>query len=252
MVVAALVGSILVSLVIPLIIWIILIAKNKEERKGIIVLFVLGALFYIAMQFGIKQQGLAYLFNNTNLQTFMDEHYISYLILVALIGAVLAIIPELITILVIYKKKITFKQAVSLGLGYTTAESMFLIGYLGIAALVKYIGDNDYELVTSAETLFLSDFERILLGVTGIGLIVCLIYFIEENMTLWGILIKVICQALVAFLPGFLIAFSTKDLLEVFDRSMALIIIYIILTAVALCAAAFMNSVKWKMWDIHN
>ena len=64
MIVAALVCSILVSLVIPLIIWAILTKRNKEERKGIIVLFVLGVLFYSGMQFGIKQLGLEYLFSN--------------------------------------------------------------------------------------------------------------------------------------------------------------------------------------------
>lgn len=249
MIVAALVCSILVSLVIPLIIWAIITKRNKEERKGIIVLFVLGVLFYSGMQFGIKQLGLEYLFNNTNLQKFMNEHYVSYLFLVALAGAILAIIPELIIIIFVFKKKVTFKQAISLGLGYITAESMFLIGYQGIMLLVNCIKENNYNINSTAEALFLSEFERILLSITGVGLIVCLTYFIEEKMTIWGIVIKVVCQTLVAFLPGFLIAFSTSDLLEVFDRGFALVIVYIILFAVTVCAAAFMNSVKWKMWD---
>ncbi len=249
MIIAALVGCILVSIIIPLIIWFGLIIKNKEERKGIIILFIAGALFYAAMQFGIKQQGLAYLFNNANLQTFVNDNYIAYLFSVALAGALLAVIPEVIFIGLICKKKVTFKQAISMGLGYVAAESNFLIGYQGITTLIKCIREKSFELNVSANELFLSDFERLILSVTGTGLIVFLIYYMEQDMTFKGILIKVLCQAVVAFLPGFLIAFTTDDLLEIFDRSIALIMIYLLLSATAICAWAFLDSVKWKMYE---
>ena len=245
---AALVCNMIISILIPLVIWIILLIKNKEERKGMVILFLLGALFYACMQWVIKQEGLAYLFNHTDFKSFMDNHYIPYLLVVALAGALLAVIPEVITIM-LFNKKITFKQAVAMGLGYTMTESAFLIGYPGVMTIVEVVNNKDTEFNTTAGELFLSGYERILLTIIGTCLIVILIYYIEQKMTVIGVTIKVICQTLIAFMPGFFIAFSTSDYLEVFDRSFTLVMVYVVLTAAAVCSLAVLNSVKWKMYE---
>lgn len=247
--IAVLVLNSVISFVIPLAIWIVLICRNRDERKGIVILFVLDALMYVGMQWGIKQHGLAYLFNHTDFTEFMNNRYITYLFVVALAGAVLAVIPELIIIIPVYRGRITFKQAVSMGLGYAAAESSLLVGYQSVMSIVGSVKDKDTELVVSNWELLLSGYERVLLTVIDIGLVVLMIYLIENKMTVRAVFLKVILQTIIAFLPGFFIAFSMKNYLEVFDRSTTFIMVYIVLTAAAICSATVLNGVKWKMYE---
>ena len=244
----ALICNVVISILIPLIIWIILVLKNKKEMKGIIVLFLLEVIFYTGAQWGLKQHGLTYLFNHTDFISFMNNHYLQYLFIVALAGSVLAVIPEIITIL-IFGRKITFKQAISMGIGYTAAESTFLMGYQALMTIVTLLKDKDAKLSLTTGELFLSVYERIIVMVIGTGLIVTLTYFAEQKMLVRGAIIKVLSQTLILFLPGFFIAFSTKDYLEVFDRSVTTVMVYVLLTTAAVCALAIMNSVKWKMYE---
>jgi len=243
------IGSLIACFVIPLIIWLVIFVKGKGERGGIFVLFLLGALFYAGMQWGVKQHGLAYLFEKANLYSFMINHYISYLLLVALCGAILAIIPEIITVLGIFRRKITFKQALSMGLGYTICETGFLLVYPFVATLIPVLKNEATKLSTSSSEMVLSGFERLLLTVIGTGLIVMFIYDVEQKSTIKGSIAKVICQTLAAFIPGFLIAFSTEDFLEVFDRSTTLIMSYVILSAAAFACFILIDSLKWKMYE---
>ena len=247
--IAILIANLIITILIPIIIWVVLIAKNKNERKGIIILFILGALFYAGLQWGLKQHGLAYLFNHTDFESFMNNHYIPYLGVVALAGAILSVIPEWITIHFVYKKKVTFKQAIALGLGYVISESAFLMGYQSVMSIIQYYKNSDMEFSTSAGELMLSGYERILLSVIGIALIVVLVYFIEQKMPVRGIIIKTLVQAVIAFLPGFFIAFSTKNYLEVFDRSTTLIMVYVVLTTACVTGVAVLNGLKWKLYD---
>ena len=228
--------NLIITILVPVIIWIVLLAKNKEERKGITALFVCGALFYTALQWGLKQHGLAYIFNHTDFESFMNEHYIPYLFIVALAGALFAVIPEWITIQAVFKREVTFKQAVSMGLGYVTAESGFLMGYRSVMTIIQSLKDNSNDFDVSVKELALSGYERVLLSVIGIALIVVLTFFIEQKMVMRGVVIKTLIQAVIAFLPGFLIAFSTKNYLEVFDRSTTLIMVYV-------------NGLKWKLYE---
>lgn len=241
--------NLIISILVPVIIWTVLIVRNKSERKGIIILFLLGAIFYAGLQWGVKQHGLAYIFNHTDFESFMNDHYIPYLMIVALAGAMLAVIPEMITIRFVFMRRVTFKQAVALGLGYVTSESAFLMGYQSVMSIVQYVKNSDMEFSISANELMLSGYERVLLAIIGTGLIVILVYFIEQNMMIRGIIIKTIVHAIIAFLPGFFIAFSTKNYLEVFDRSTTLIMVYVVLTTAAIAAAAVLNGLKWKLYD---
>ena len=249
MIIPALVCNLIICFLIPLIIWVVVVFKNKAERKGEIILFVLGALFYTGIQFGIKQQGLTFLFKHTKLLDFMSNHYIPYIFLVALAGAILAVIPEWITIRFVYRRKVTFKQAISFGLGYTIAETGFITCYPDIEAIVMYIKDRTNEITVSLKSIVLSGFERVLMTIVGTGLIVILVYFVEQRMDIRGIILKVFCHMLVLFLPGFFIAFSTKEYLEVFDSSVTLVMVYVVLAAAAICSYAVMDSLKWRMYE---
>lgn len=247
--IAALAVNVGVSFIIPLIIAGILLAKNPMERKRIFLLFVSGVLIYFIMQWGIKEHGLAFLFNHTELTAFMEQHYIPYLLLVALAGAVLAILPELVIIVVLFKRQISFKKAVAFGLGYTAMESVMLVGYKSAFTIFEICRDSSAELSTSAAELFLSGYERVLMSIIQIALVVAFIYFAEQKMVVRGCIIKVFCHTLTAFLPAFFIAFSLTNYYEVYDRSVALLLVYIVLTVAAFCSLVVLNSLKYQLRD---
>lgn len=249
LVISALVVNVVISLIIPLVILVTLWVKHPMERKGITLLSIVGVVSYIGMQWGIKEHGLAYLFNHTSFQDFMNAHYIPYLLLVALAGAVLAGLPVLFVAGICCRRQVSFYKAVAWGLAYGATESVMLVGYKSFLTIIEYAKDSSQEISATAGELFLSGYERILMMLIEIAIIMAFLYFIEQKMTLRGLGIQLVCHTLVTFLPGFFIAFSTTSYYEVFDRSTTLIFVYIVLTVAAVCAIALLNTMRYSMVD---
>lgn len=97
--------------------------------------------------------------------------------------------------------------------------------------------------------LFLSSFERCLMLVINVAVVAALVFFAENKMPVRGCIIAVICMAMASFIPGFLIAFSTKDYLEIYTRDTALCLVYIVLSVMAFCGAATLNALKYSLKD---
>lgn len=247
--VAALGLTAVISIVVPLVILGIVIAKNPMERKGVLLAFLAGAGIYLLMEWGIKEQGLKLLFNHTALSDFMSRHYIPYLLFIALAGAMLALLPELLVVLLLFKRQMSFAKACMFGLGYGMAEAVMLVGYRSILTIAALLKDPETELNTTTAELFLSGYERILMMVIHIAIIVVFIYFIEQKMAVKGSIIVILCQTLAAFLPGFFIAFSLTNYYEVYDRTVALILVYVVLTLAAFCGFVVLNSLKYALKD---
>ncbi|MDE6434272.1 MAG: hypothetical protein K2L07_08585 [Lachnospiraceae bacterium] len=245
----ALVLTAVISIVLPLVILGIVWKKNPMEQKGILISFGLGVVIYFAMQWGVKEHGLQYLFNHSSLMIFMNVHYILYLFCVAFAGAVFALIPELLVLVLVFKKQMSFAKAFMLALGYAMAESIALVGYRSISTVFACLTKNDVEINTSTAELFLSCYERILFIVILAAVMISLVYFVEQKMPVRGILIALLCDTLLHFLPGFLIAFTTTSYIEVFERPVALALSYIILTAGAAAGIAVMNALKYSLKD---
>ena len=246
---AALIINTIICIMIPIIILGVLFFKNPIERKGLLVLFFSGGLVYVLMESVVKEQGLQYLFNHTDFTKFMADHYIAYLFTVALAGAVLAVLPEILIIICLFKRQMSLVKAVAMGLGYAMAEAVMLTGIKSIFTIVEMIKGTEAELTTAVVELYLSGYERLLLMLIQITLIVVLVYFVEHKMTVKGAMIKILCQTITGFLPGFLMAFTYKDFYEVYDRKWALSLIYIFLTAAAFCSAVVVNSLKYALKD---
>ncbi len=247
--IVALAVNAVISIAVPVVILIGMLVKNTKERISLLLLFIAGVITYMAMEWGVKEHGLAWLFNHTDFAEFMDSHYIPYLLVVAVAGAVLACVPITGIVAFTMKKKLSFSMAVVLGLGYTMAESVMLVGYRSINTIVELVKGTDMELNSTTAELFLSGYERILMSVIQIAVFVVLAYFIERNMTLQGNLIAVFCQTMAAFLPGFFIAFSLTDYYEVYDRSVALTLTYIVLTAAAICGGVVLYTFRYAFRD---
>ena len=246
--IAALAVSAIISFIVPLVIFICILVKGQEKKPVMFLFFVAGAVIYVAMQWGIKEHGLAWLFNHTDFMDFMNNHYIPYLLVVAIAGSVLALLPVYL-VCIIRKKQVSFLKGIVLGLGYTMAESILLIGLRSVNTIIELVKGSDMELNTTVAELFLTGYERILMSVIQIAIFIVFIYFIEQNMALRGGLIAVICHMLAAFLPGFFIAFSLKNYYEVYDRSVALILTYIVLTAAAITGVVILYSLRRLLND---
>ena len=249
LVISALVVNVVISLIIPVIILVTLWGRYPMERKGIGLLSLVGILSYAGMQWGIKEHGLAYLFNHTTFQNFMNVHYIPYLLIVAFAGAVFALLPVLPVAIVCCRRQLSFHKVTAWGLAYGATESVMLVGYKSLMTIVEYAKDTSQEISATAGELFLSGYERILIMIIEVAILMALVYFIEQKMTVRGICIQLICHTLVSFLPGFFIAFSTTSYYEVFDRSTTLIFVYIVLTVGAACAIALLNAMRYSMVD---
>lgn len=245
----ALIINTIISIIIPIIILGVLFFKNPMERKGLLVLFCSGGLVYLLMESVVKEQGLQYLFNHTDFAKFMTDHYLAYLFAVALAGAVFAVLPEILIIICLFKRQISLVKAVAMGLGYALAEAVMLTGAKSIFTIVEMIKGTEAELTTAVAELYLSGYERLLLMLIQVTMIVVLVYFVEQKMTVKGAVIKVLCQTITGFLPGFLMAFTYKEFYEVYDRKWALALIYIFLTAAAFCSAVVLNSLKYALKD---
>ncbi|MCM1499428.1 MAG: hypothetical protein NC124_13255 [Clostridium sp.] len=245
--IVALAVIVIVSTLLPLGLLTGMIIKNAGQRIHLLSMAVLGGVLYIVMEWGAKEHGLAWLFNHTNFEAFMNEHYILYLLLVAVAGAVLAVVPLMVLAATVFKDKIAFSGTIALGIGYTMTESIFLVGYRSVKTIVMLVEKSDDNLNVSTGELFMSAYERVLLSVIQITIFVVLIYFIRQKMPVRGSLTAVFCQGFTAFVPGFLIAFSLKDYYEVYDRTMGLGLTYIILTVAAIASAVVLYSLKYEL-----
>ena len=238
-----------ISIILPLVILGIVIYKNPMERWGIAATFLTGAGIYIVMQWGAKEHGLSYLFNHTAFSDFMNEKYILYLLCVAVVGAAFTMIPMLVLVCLVWKRQISFGKAAMMGLGYAMAEAVMLIGYRSIMTIIELLKESDTGINTATVELFLSGYERILMIIIEVAIIVAFIYFVEQKMSIRGSIIMVVCQTLTSFLPGFLIAFSLEKYYEVYSRELALVLVYIVLTVAAFSAVVVLYSLKYELKD---
>ncbi len=234
----------IVSIFIPLIVLGIIITKNKEQWKGICGIFLCGAIVYMTMQWGVKEHGLTWLFNHTDLMDFMNAHYLLYLLVVALAGAVLVTLAQLLVVAVLFKGKVSFVKSIAFSMGYSMTAATLLIGVRSINTIIELVKGTELEMDTTATELFLSGYERVLILIIEAAIITSLVYFVEKKKSVRGGVIAVFFYTMVAFLPGFFLAFTLSDFYEVFDRSIALMMIYVVLTATAVAGLVILNVLK--------
>lgn len=237
----ALVVNAIISIIVPFVVLGVTIRQNKDQWKGVLAAFLCGGLVYIAMQWGVKEHGLTWLFNNNNIMDFAEQHYIFYMLLIALVGAALTVFGQVLVVAVPFRKMMTAGKAISFSIGYSMVEATWLVGVSSINTLVEMLKGTEVDLDTSVVELFLSGYERILFFVIEMAITLILIYFVQHRMAMKGLLIALLCYTLVFFLPGFFIAFSLPEYLEVFSRSTTLVMVYIVLTASAFASIVIMK-----------
>lgn len=239
----------LICILLPMVILAVFFKKNKQQRGIQLMFFLVGAALYVAMEWGVKEHGLTWLFNHTDFLAFSKAHYISYLFIVALAGTLLCLIPVFLFVCFGMKKKCSMVKACELGLGYSMAEAVLLVGIRSVNTILELICGTDLELGSSVGELLLSGYERVVISIIHIGIFVLLIYFMQQKLSVRGFLLFLVIDVLVQFLPGFIIAFSTMDFLELYDRSVALVLVQLLLTMTAICMLFILNSLRYQLKD---
>lgn len=239
---------ILASIVIPLIGIIILLVKEKNSRIKQLGYLLCGAVIYLLMQWGIKEKGLQWLYNNKritgiDMNAFSTNHYMLNLFLVALVGSVFLYGVSDIFFRFIRKRKYSARNILFFGFGYCMTEAVMLAGIRSIYTIIYMIKGEEGDLSTGVTELFLSAYERLLIFVVELALLMVLAYFVQKKHSFLGTAVTGFCGTLLGFLPAFFIAFSTTQFLEIYSRTTALIIVYVFLTAAAVTACIVLWSI---------
>lgn len=238
-----------VSIILPVIIMAGILWKLKENglRNGLLILT--GVLHYLLFQWGIKEHGLQWLFNHAGLHEFMEAHYLFYLLLVALVGACLFYVVSYVIFNFFLKCNYRMGEIVLYGFSYCTCEAVLLSGITSINTIIQLAKGVGEPYTVNTSELFLSAYERVLIFILEIGLLVVLSYFVQQGKKLFGTGLTVFCGTLVGFLPGFFIAFSTKDFLEIYSRNVAYILIYLLLSFAAITSIVVIYSLRFSFHE---
>ena len=241
-------GSIVfVSIVLPIIISICVIWKDRKNIFRDVICFITGILVYIVTQWGLFEHGLQGLTNYSKesmvmMLRFMTNHYFIYMILVSLVCSVLLFGVSFLLAKFLVKGNYTLKNIFLYGLGYCGCEATLLVGIKSFRTIFEFIKGTEGALSTSVPELFLSAYERVLIGMIKIMLIFVLAYFIKKGKGMMGFLISLFGGILLNFLPAFFIAFSETQFYEIYSRNVALTIVYVLLTAAAVTAFVVMSN----------
>lgn len=245
----ALVLSVVLMGLIPCLLVIGIYFKHPMERKGLLICFFTGLVSYIVLQWGVKQHGFMYISEMKWFSRFIEAHYLLYLLLVALVGAMLMLFAIWMIANVIFKRQMSYSKAVVLGLGYTIAEAMTVAGVKNIQVIISVIKGNALDTKTSTLELYLAGYERVLILLIHVAIVVAFVYFMELKMPIRGGFLVTICNSLVAFLPGFFLAFTTRRFYEVYDKNFGFVLIYFALTAFAIGGIIVLYALRYSLKD---
>lgn len=248
---AALGTIVFASMILPAIVWIVLMIKEKNRRIRQMILSLCGAVLYFVMQWGIKEKGLQWLYNHKSttgidMNQFSINHYFLNLFLVSLVGALFLYGVTGVLLRFVFKKNYSYRNIIFYGLGYCISEAVMLAGIRSIETIVAMVQKSEGVLSTSVTELFLSAYERILIMVIEIALLVILAYFVQKGHTVSGVAITVLCNTLFGFLPAFFLAFSTVQYLSLYSRTTALVMIYVFLSVSALTGIVILWNFRYS------
>ena len=262
--------TLFVSLILPLIIYIVYGVKNKG--KGVWTAWLLGAAGFFVMQVIIRVP----LVNGVSLlpgfTLFVQRHYILYCLILAVTAALFEVIGRY-AVAKILSKKLSFTKGIAAGLGHGGIEAMVLIGmtYINNLLYIMMINSGTYDtvieqtaamgvdasplltiretlLATSAGMFYLAGYERILTMILHTALSLLVGYFVWKKKDALGILVCIVIHTLVDFVSPLLSGLSTDYLGFVISQNTAYVLIYVFLTLVAAGSVVLICKIK-KLWN---
>lgn len=267
--ISAVLVTLFITLILPIIVYIVYGVKNKG--KGVWTAWLLGAAGFFAFQIIIRMPILSVLSLLPGFMTFATEHFVLYSLILAFTAALFEVAGRYV-VAKIMSKKLTVERSFAAGLGHGSIEAMLIVGltYINNLIYISMINAGTYDLMveqsaalgvdtaqlvaikdsflnTSSVTFLLGGYERILTVILHIALSMLVCYYVSRKKDLIGIGICVGIHWAVDFVVPLVNALSTEYMGSVVSQSVAYVIVYIIMTAVAVAAVLVIKYLK-KNW----
>lgn len=267
--------TLIITLLGPIVAAIVYSVKNKG--KGVWKAWLLGAAGFFVLQILIRVPVLNVLGTFPWFQRFAENHYIVYCLILALTAALFEVVARF-AVAKILQKNMNYQQGVAAGLGHGGIEAIILIGMTYVNNLLYAIminsgsldemifraglsswsnttelADQLYQIKTAlvetpGYTFYLAGYERILcvLFHTAMSLLVC--HMVYKKKALLGVGIAFAAHFFVDFVSPLVNGLATPYLGNVISQGTAYVLVYGILTAVAVGAVALIGKIckKWK------
>lgn len=267
--------TLIITLVGPIVAAIVYSVKNKG--KGVWKAWLLGAAGFFVLQILIRVPVLNILGTFPWFQRFAENQYILYCLILAMTAALFEVVARF-AVAKILQKNMNYQQGVAAGLGHGGIEAIILIGMTYVNNLLYAVMINSgafdatlaqtgalpvpnaTELVdqlnqiktalieTPAYAFYLAGYERILcvLFHTAMSLLVC--YMVYKKKALLGVGIAFAAHFFVDFVSPVINGLATPYLGNVISQETAYVLVYGILTAVAVGAVVVIGKIckKWK------
>lgn len=269
----AIIITLFITLIAPVIVWIIYGVKNKG--KGVWKALALGAAGFVLLQMIIRMPILNIVSLIPGFGTFVAEYYVVYCLILAMTAALFEVVARF-GVAKILQKKINYEQGVAAGLGHGGIEAILIVGMTYINNLLYAIMINSgafaqtIEAVAATDTtgmaeaqllaiqaslvetpsylFYLAGYERVLTVIfhTAMSLLVC--YLVYKKKAVLGVSIAFVMHFLVDFIAPLINGLATPYLGSVISEGMAYVIIYSFLTVVAVVSfvVIVMIGKKWK------
>ena len=258
--------TLFITLVLPLIVYVIYGIKNKGE--GVWLAWLLGAAGFFVMQVIIRLPILSIVSIIPGFQTFAMENYLIYSLVLAFTAALFEVIARF-GVAKIMQKNLTYMKSFAAGLGHGSIEAMVIIGmtyinnllyavmintgtFDGIVEQTAALGVDITSLLAIKESLintgagmfYLAAYERILTVICHIAMTMIVCYFVSRKQDIKGIIICLLCHWALDFIAPVINGMSTEYLGNVLSQTTAYVIIYVFLTAAAVAAVMVIRNLK--------
>lgn len=268
-------ATLIITLVGPILAAIMYSAKHKGA--GVWKAWLLGAAGFFVLQMIIRVPVLSVLGMFPWFQAFAENHYLVYCLILALTAALFEVVARFV-VAKLLEKKMNCQQGVAAGLGHGGIEAILLIGmtYVNNLLYAIMINSGAFDVLvaqtgavsmpnsvdlaeqlnqvktalieTPAYAFYLAGYERILcvLFHTAMSLLVC--YLVYKKKALLGVGIAFVAHFSVDFVSPVINGLATPYLGNVISQETAYVLVYGILTAVAVGAVVVIRKIG-KAWE---
>lgn len=261
--------TLLCSLILPIVAWGWYCKRYKMHKP--VTALVLGAMGFFIMQIVIRVPVLQALGQDTNFMNFAVNHYVLYCFILAVTAALFEVIGRYVVAKAI-ARELSFETGVAAGLGHGGIEAIVLVGMTYITNLVYIvlINTGNFELIvdasvaagadaesiyaiqdtfltTSSITFLLAGYERILTMILHVALSLLVCYFVKQKKGIVGVGICMLIHTVVDFVTPLINGMATVYMGNMISQTMAYVLIYVFLTAVAGVAIITVIQIR-KKW----
>lgn len=265
--------TLFISLFLPLIIWVIYGAANKN--KGIWTAWLLGAAGFFVTQIMVRVPIVSVLSSTKGFNSFVENNYVLYGFVLAFTAGLFELVGRY-AVAKIMSKNLTPERSLAAGLGHGGIEAIVIIGMSYIANLIMALMINGgafdtliqatmqqgadaatleaLELVktqlveTSSGLIYLAGFERILTMIFHAAMTMIVCYYVSRKKDIIGILICLAMHTALDFSLPIINGMATDYLGNVISQNTAYILLYSLLTVFAI-ASVFIIIKIMKSWN---